>query len=73
MNDKLKPGHVWIEVIAGCEGSSLSIGNDNGGYRLAGPKPWGGGRIIHRFSVRIDELRSELEQLDRAKGESHAE
>ena len=54
---------ILIEVVAGREGHSLSIGDDSGGYRLAGPKPWGGGRVIHRFEVDPDELRRELNSL----------
>ena len=36
MNDKIN-----IEIIAGVEGPCVSI-ND---YRVAGPKPWGGGKV----------------------------
>ncbi|WP_157642471.1 hypothetical protein [Burkholderia ubonensis] len=71
MTDQLKQGHVWFEVVAGCEGPSLSIGNDDTGYRLAGPKPWGGGRTIHRFSVSIDELRRELNNYECRQGADH--
>lgn len=60
---RLKSGHVFIEVIAGCEGPSLSIGDGETGYRLAGPKPWGGGRTIHRFQVCVDELQRELDAI----------
>ncbi|WP_186104897.1 hypothetical protein [Burkholderia gladioli] len=63
MSDKLSDGHAWIEVVAGREGPSLNIGDDNGGYRLSGPKPWGGGRIVHRFMVRLDELVREASAL----------
>lgn len=38
---------IVVEVVSGVEGPSLYI-ND---YRVAGPKPWGGGKIIHRFMV----------------------
>jgi len=34
--------NVNIEIVSGVEGNSLYI-ND---YRVAGPKPWGGGRVI---------------------------
>lgn len=63
---ELKPGHVLIEVVSGPEGPCLCIGDGDTGFRLAGPKPWGGGRTIHRFQVRVDELRRELEIIDRA-------
>ncbi|MGK8887416.1 hypothetical protein [Burkholderia gladioli] len=63
MTDKLSDGHVWIDVVAGREGPSLNVGDDNDGYRLAGPKPWGGGRTVHRFMVRLDELVREANAL----------
>jgi len=47
---------VFVEVIQGVEGLSLSIGNHDIGLRLAGPKPWGGGKIIHQFKVDHAEL-----------------
>jgi len=43
---------VQVEVISGCEGPCLSIN----GYRAAGPKPWGGGRTMHLWKMRIDDL-----------------
>jgi hypothetical protein len=66
---ELKPGYVLIEVVAGPEGPCLCIGDGDAGYRLAGPKPWGGGRVVHRFEVRIDELTREVGIIaDAAKG-----
>jgi len=56
MSTDLSDGYVWIEVISGVEGPSLYVCNENMGHRLAGPKPWGGGRVIHRFKVRVSEL-----------------
>jgi len=53
---------VLISVIAGVEGNSLSVGNKTGGTRLAGNKPWGGGRIIHSFEVDVEELIKTVEQ-----------
>lgn len=38
---------MTIEYISGCEGNCLAI-ND---YRIAGPKPWGGGRTICKFGI----------------------
>lgn len=70
MSDALKYGHCVIEVVAGVEGHSLSIGDESGGYRLAGPKPWGGGRTAHRFVVNVDELLREAGALKEA---SHAD
>ncbi len=36
-----------VEVVQGVEGASLYIDD----VRVAGPKPWGGGKVIHRFEV----------------------
>lgn len=54
-----------IEVVRGPEGNCLYIGNDDGGHRLQGPKPWGGGQTIHSFVVNLDELIREAEALRR--------
>ncbi|MDN4147593.1 Lar family restriction alleviation protein [Pseudomonas tohonis] len=56
-------GTALVEVVNGAEGPSLYIGNEDGGYRLAGPKPWGGGRTIHKFTVKLDELVREAMDL----------
>lgn len=49
---------IWIEVIEGSEGPSLSITDEDkesGGLRIAGPKPWGGGRVSRSFKVFTNE------------------
>ena len=56
-----------IEVISGVEGPCLSVGTESGGTRIAGPKPWGGGRVAHSFEVSIDALIKELELLRQEK------
>ncbi|MHA6837623.1 hypothetical protein [Ralstonia pseudosolanacearum] len=56
----MKQGQVLIEVVAGAEGPSLNIGDEDTSYRLAGPKAWGGGRAVYRFTVNADELRQQL-------------
>lgn len=61
---KLPAGYVWLEVASGCAGPSLYISDDAGGYRLAGPKPWGGGVVMHRFKVNIAELKRELAAIE---------
>ena len=65
MSVKLKPNHVWIEVVSGVEGPSLSIGDDDGGERVAGPKPWGGGKVIYQFQVSTNKLRELADERDR--------
>lgn len=56
MSQKIKPGHVLVEVVEGVEGPSLSIGDNDTGERVAGPKPWGGGRTSHCFQVAAKDL-----------------
>lgn len=55
-----KPGHIFIDVCSGVAGPCLTVGDHCGGYRIAGPKPWGGGSTTHRFQVKFDELREQL-------------
>jgi hypothetical protein len=51
-----------FEVIHGVNGACLSVSTDGGetGFRLAGPKPWGGGKVIQVFKVSKKELLNEL-------------
>lgn len=55
-NEKVK-----IELVNGCEGKSIYI-ND---YRVAGSKPWGGGRTEKDWIV---DKKKFLSSLDRALG-----
>ena len=48
---------VRIEVVAGVEGSSMYLN----GYRIAGPKPWGGGKVTHRIDVDVGVIKTALE------------
>lgn len=52
--DRVESGTVRLEVVDGVEGPCLGVtGPDRrGGFRIAGPKPWGGGRVVHEFTVR---------------------
>lgn len=43
---------VTLEICSGREGPSAYV-ND---YRCAGPKPWGGGRIMHTFRLSLADL-----------------
>ena len=54
---------VIFEVISGHAGPCLSIGDGDSGHRLSGPKPLGGGSVIHSFEVCADELQRELNSL----------
>ena len=57
---------VIFEVIAGREGACLAVGiGEDADYRLAGPKPWGGGKVVHKWTVPLDELLRLLDLLER--------
>lgn len=56
-------GNCCFEVISGREGPSLYIGDGTIGHRLAGNKPWGGGRTLHTFKVDIAGLVREASSL----------
>lgn len=63
-----KPPHegcVFIDICEGVEGPSVSIGDNNGGYRVAGPKPWGGGQTSRRFTASIEDLKEAIRMYDR--------
>lgn len=45
-----------LEYIAGVEGNSIYLNE----YRIAGPKPWGGGKVIKEWTVEADDLERAL-------------
>lgn len=49
-------GYVFLDIVDGVEGQSISIGDESTSLRVGGPKPWGGGRIMKRFNVRKSDL-----------------
>lgn len=52
---------VVFEAIRGSEGVCLALTvRDGFSTRIAGPKPWGGGTVMHRWEVNPSELRQEL-------------
>tara|TARA_B100000614_G_scaffold262909_1_gene300742 strand:+ start:214029 stop:214250 length:222 start_codon:yes stop_codon:yes gene_type:complete len=63
---------IQIELIKGVEGDSLSLVQGEGcGFRIAGPKPWGGGRILQTFTISASDERSLdalQEAIDKARG-----
>lgn len=46
-------------VVEGATGLALYI-ND---YRVAGPKPWGGGNIVHTFAITDEDLAAACKRL----------
>jgi hypothetical protein len=45
-----KPNAVKVETVGGVEGPSLYVDD----HRVAGNKPWGGGRLLHAFQADAD-------------------
>jgi len=57
-----------FEVIRGVEGDCLTLGDKDGGTRISGPKPWGGGHVVKTFVTRekygpIERLEAENAEL----------
>ena len=48
-----------LKHVAGVEGPSIYL-ND---YRIAGPKPWGGGKVVNTWKVREEDVRTALAHL----------
>ena len=59
-----KPQYFVVAVVGGVEGNSLYVCDKNRepAYRVAGPKPWGGGRVLRLWEVKVSELLREIEQ-----------
>ena len=54
---------VCIDEIKGCEGNCITM-ND---YRVAGPKPWGGGIVVKNWVANIDDVIRALRDNDVVK------
>lgn len=54
-----KRTHLF-ELCNGVEGRCLYIN----GYRVAGPKPWGGGQIVATWDVTEEDMRAALDRKD---------
>lgn len=54
-------GHVFIDIVEGVEGPCVCIGDNSTGVRVAGPKPWGGGRTSRRFTASLENLKAAIE------------
>jgi hypothetical protein len=62
-----KPGEVNIVVLAGVEGPSVYVNE----IRVAGPKPWGGGRVLHEFFATRAHVDEALQQVWKAEAECY--
>lgn len=48
-----------IEIIQGVEGFCIGLNN----YRIAGPKPWGGGTVVKQWHISAADLRRAIPEL----------
>lgn len=66
MTDKpLLDDECFIEIVEGKSGAlSLYISTESGGYRLAGPKPFGVFNSKHVFRVKMTELKREIDSIE---------
>ncbi len=58
--EKRKQKSINIQVVKGVEGICLYVT----GVRMAGPKPWGGGKVLHSFDVNATELMDRLCEVE---------
>lgn len=56
--------YMKIDIIKGVEGNSVCINE----YRVAGPKPWGGGEIVESWKVNVDDILRAIGRYDELKG-----
>jgi hypothetical protein len=56
MSNEGKPETVRVEVLGGVEGPCLAIFKGISGERIAGPKPWGGGKTLHSWEVPVADI-----------------
>jgi hypothetical protein len=52
---------VTIELIEGVSGQCVSI-NDR---RVAGPKPWGGGRVVRTWHADVSDILKAVEEQEK--------
>lgn len=64
-NKPPRAGYVFVDVVSGVEGPCLTIGDHSSATRVAGPKPWGGGKTMHRFEIKASEIRDELDSYEK--------
>jgi len=54
-----------IELINGVEGGCICIcaSGDDGGRRVAGPKPWGGGVVVKKWITTVEDIEDALQSI----------
>lgn len=58
MGMKARPKRHELVHVAGVEGTGIYLNS----IRIAGPKPWGGGKIVHRCTVSDDDIQRALKE-----------
>lgn len=53
-----------LKYVQGVEGNSIYL-ND---FRIAGPKPWGGGKVLRQWKVTLADLERAIPGLTYQKG-----
>lgn len=54
-----KEDKYTLDIIQGVEGLCIGI-ND---FRIAGPKPWGGGKVLHSWKFSLKDLQDAFPYL----------
>ncbi len=47
---------MTLEIVSGVGGLSVYLN----GYRIAGEKPWGGGRVLKAWTIELSDLREAM-------------
>jgi hypothetical protein len=48
---------VTLQIVDGVEGCAIYLN----GFRIAGPKPWGGGKVVNSWNIAPEDLESAIE------------
>lgn len=63
----MKNEETIIEIVQGVEGPSVYINN----FRIAGAKPWGGGKLIYTFKSDLNLILKALDLKRRNNVKEH--
>jgi hypothetical protein len=59
--NEAEPNKINICIVDGCEGICLYVNNT----RIAGPKPWGGGKTIKEWNIDKGKLEEALNKYEK--------